>query len=589
MGSRFSRFTTRWLSHRRWLFLAGALAVAVTLPALGTGLGADDYIHRAMLLRVPGFATEPLGLFSFVSAGDDGAAISRSSLPWWFPPDLRIAFWRPVTALTHWLDHALWSESPWLMHLQSLLWYAAAVVLVGLLFQRILGGGWVAGLATLVYAVDPTHALSVQFLAGRNALLGVAFGAATLLLHDRWRRSGHRDGACIAPVLLALGLLSSEGAIATVAYVLAHAVFLDRGTVRSRAISIVPYLLVVMIWRFAYQRLGYGVTASPGYIDPLESPSRFVRAVGERAPPYVLGEWLAPPTELAFLGDLGTVTVCGVVFLVLLLALLSPLLARDRVARFWCAGMLLSLVPACAGPSGDRMLFYVGIGGAALLARLVEHRGGTRPSPLAFSARGLRIVTRAVAVVLIVLHVVLAPPWLAMRILASAKSLQELTAGDQVLARRPDISHKMVVLLDDYRFTGVHLPAVRAFSGLDPVEQVLVLAPVSRYGDSIVLTRPAENTLVMDIESDQIGVVPGDDEHPFVPGDVVRRPHVTIEAQSVRHGRPTRVAFHFDRSLDDPFIVWLGKLENVSRCASPHELNYPTWTPPPVGTAVSLR
>jgi hypothetical protein len=135
---------TGWLSHPRWPLIAGVLAIAVTLPALWTGLVADDYIHRAMLLRLPGFVTEPLGLFSFVPATDAGEAIPSFGLPWWTAPDLRLAFWRPVTALTHGVDYAMWPDAPWLMHLQSLLWYGAAVVLVGLqvrddLTQRVPG------------------------------------------------------------------------------------------------------------------------------------------------------------------------------------------------------------------------------------------------------------------------------------------------------------------------------------------------------------------------------------------------------------------------------------------------------------------
>jgi hypothetical protein len=74
-----------------------------------------------------------------------------------------------------------------------------------------------------------------------------------LLVHDRWRRLGHRDGALLAPATLALGLLSNEGAIATVAYLFAYAAFLDSRTLRSRAISLAPHLLVVIAWRLIYQ------------------------------------------------------------------------------------------------------------------------------------------------------------------------------------------------------------------------------------------------------------------------------------------------------------------------------------------------
>jgi hypothetical protein len=43
----------------RWPFVLAILAAILTLPALWTGLVGDDYIHRAILMRLPGF-TGPL-------------------------------------------------------------------------------------------------------------------------------------------------------------------------------------------------------------------------------------------------------------------------------------------------------------------------------------------------------------------------------------------------------------------------------------------------------------------------------------------------------------------------------------------------
>ena len=59
MISRLWRIITGWLGHSRWPLVAAGLAIAVTIPSLWTGLVVDDYVHRAMLLRLPGFATEP--------------------------------------------------------------------------------------------------------------------------------------------------------------------------------------------------------------------------------------------------------------------------------------------------------------------------------------------------------------------------------------------------------------------------------------------------------------------------------------------------------------------------------------------------
>ena len=59
------------------------------------------------------------------------------------------------------------------------------------------------------------------------------------------------------------------------------------------------------------------------------------------------------------------------VFLTLLFAVLSPLLRREPVARFWALGMVLSLIPICATFPMDRLLFFVGLGAAGLLAQFL--------------------------------------------------------------------------------------------------------------------------------------------------------------------------------------------------------------------------
>ena len=60
--------------------------------------------------------------------------METGAAPWWTLPTLRIAFFRPLAVLTHWADYRLWPDSGVLMHVHSIAWYGA-VLLLGL------GGG----------------------------------------------------------------------------------------------------------------------------------------------------------------------------------------------------------------------------------------------------------------------------------------------------------------------------------------------------------------------------------------------------------------------------------------------------------------
>jgi hypothetical protein len=64
--------------------------------------------------------------------------------PWWTSPGLRLAFFRPLSAISMWVDYQLWPNLPALMHLHSLLLYAALVAAATLLYRRLLGATWCA-------------------------------------------------------------------------------------------------------------------------------------------------------------------------------------------------------------------------------------------------------------------------------------------------------------------------------------------------------------------------------------------------------------------------------------------------------------
>ncbi len=91
-------------------------------------------------------------------------------------------------------------------------------------------------------------------------------------------------GLVVGPALLAASLLSAEAGIATCAYLFAHAVFIDRGILRRRFAALVPYIVVLVIWRSLWSYLGYGVENVGAYIDPLGEPLKYIVAVKNRAP-----------------------------------------------------------------------------------------------------------------------------------------------------------------------------------------------------------------------------------------------------------------------------------------------------------------
>ena len=265
------RITALLVSPRIGMLAVG-IVVVLNLPWATTGWYLDDVMQRAQFLEV-GPLTDSTNMthrmFDFRS-GDAEQILAQKDvglLPWWADDQLKMRFWRPLSALTHVVDYALWPQSGLLMHLHSVTWMAGLVGVLAILYRRLIAAPVVAGLAVLLYALDDAHGLPVAFLANRNAIIATTFGLLTLWAHDRWRRDLWSPGAWVGPLIFLATLLAGEAGTATAAYLLAYAIFLERRTGMARFVTILPHAVVGIGWLAVYMLGGYGADGNSLYIS----------------------------------------------------------------------------------------------------------------------------------------------------------------------------------------------------------------------------------------------------------------------------------------------------------------------------------
>jgi hypothetical protein len=365
------------LASRRFPWMAAALAVVLFLPVLDVGLMMDDYVHR--ILHDGGVQVVPRpnwDMFRFVGPDRAEFALSkdRGDVPWWTPSTFKMAFFRPLAGLWHWADYHYLPDNPGIMHAESVLLFAAMAVVAGLLYRRLIATAWVAGLAALLFAWDDAHSFVVVWIANRNAIMAGFFGLLALWLHDRARRDGARWAAIVAPLALALGMLSGEAALAALGYLAAYALFLDDKTPGERVRSLGPHALVAIGWAAIYKTRGYGTSGSGFYVDPGGEPATFVFAVIKRLPVLLLAQFGLPPADLwpqtadtkvaALLVTVAVLAGLAVVF--------TKVLRKDRTCQFFATGMLFSLIPVCATWPNDRLLLFSGFGAFGLIATFLS-------------------------------------------------------------------------------------------------------------------------------------------------------------------------------------------------------------------------
>jgi hypothetical protein len=542
------------------------LATLLLCFSLDTGLSGDDYVHELIARgshAIPGFVRPPLDLYRFADPSTSPLLIHDGILTWWEDPGAKLAFMRPLSALTHVFDYRLFPRQPWLMHLHSVAW--SLLLFAGLLqlYRALMPSAFEAALALFLYVFDDARGWLVSWIAGRNAVVATSISVWALVFHLRWRTQRRASNAWAATLLLLIALLAGEGATAIVGYIFAYALCIERGDWKQRALSLWPYLAVILPWRMVWKLSGYGVARSGLYFDPLSTPLDFLRVLAERGPILLFAQIGGVWSDIwslmfAFPWLQRTLLTSACIALVLLGYALYPLIRRDPLTRFAVVGTVIATLPACAAFLADRLLTWIAIGGSIALARLfVEYC--ERPESL--RAEALRaLVLPPLILVLLVAKIVLDPIGLPSRARGNLVLRDNIDRAQAGVPSDPSIEHRHVVYLNP---PGVplagYIPIERAAQGIArPAGQVYLATGEA----DLRLTRVDANTLRV---RQRGGFLQSPGSHlfrdPRVPsqlGQRVQLDGLSIEVTGLMpDGRPAEILARFDRTLDDPELFWL--------------------------------
>lgn len=547
----FERLTSLLASSRLCWFIVG-LAILLGLPSLDTGLVGDDLAQQAFLRHQhqagPGVEKGPWwNMFALVEGPRTRTIGLRTAgrYPWWVDPDLHIVFFRPLSVATHHLDHWLWPGSTYLMHLHSVLWHALACALAWVLARRLAPSPVTAGLAALIYTLSFSHTIPVAWLAHRNALVSTVFALLALIAHDRWRRDQRRAAAVAAPLALLASLLSAEAGVVTLAFLLAHALVLERGRVAARLASLLPAVLVVIGWRVAYVALGFGAVGSGAYVDPLGDPLGFVDVfVGRYA--WLIGVSVSPPLIV----QLPAWLWLALTLLMVVVVAVFVLTRRSRLSRFAVLALVLGCVPLVASHPGDRLLVLVSFAAALVLGELLERWLFEPASSWA----------RVGAWLVIVIHVI-APPLAGVMLSSNFDRFGERGTAPVYGALLPDdgLARKGLVIVHAPNYVSAeYLPHMRRAHGLAAPNFLWLL---HEGIEPPTITRIDARTLEL---HDAHGWPPSGfsaywrstSRSPFEVGETIKTVDFVATVLEVDDGRATRVRFVFRSPLEHPSLVW---------------------------------
>lgn len=537
------RWLVRWCKPARMLWLAPLLGFLLTLPSVLSGYVQDDHVLRRHSLETPPHATAPA--WDYFCQRSSAAEIAQyrergiNQVTWWTPDTARACFFRPLASLLHASEFRLFGDSPWVMHVHRALLYALIVFLGAALLARISSTPLACGIACLLFAIDDSHAYSSGWISAANTLLTCVFGLFALLMHDRWRRQQAKAGLLFSLVGFVLSLLSSEGGLALMGYLIAYALFLDSGSWKKRIVTLVPTASIAVGYLVFYAALNLGVKGSFDYLSPTENPWQTALVVLSGTVTGTVSQVLSIPMLGMVLQMTGGVMV-GAVLLAALSVVFRDFLRSSKTVAFFGAGMVLSIVPFAIGMMGDRYLLWAGLGGAGLMGELFAVHVPT--------AKLQRIIGKALMVTNTVVSLVFFVPtlfWLGL-IEANIRKLEGL------------VTPEPTVMLNGHTIADNCAASLRYEKGGQWPEHFYHL-----YEGMEILTikRTGERTLLGGtpngwFASSSISRGTRPKELHFSQGQTFDLKLMTARIEDVtQDGRPHRVSFTFKRDFSE--LVWL--------------------------------
>lgn len=596
-----------------WLGLGLILALLLWFyaPTLSDGLFADDYIAMAILEGKFAAPRKVLDLFNFADGTpEDVRALRRlGSLPWWAPDDFRIAFMRPLSSAVWHFDRWLFGRNYGAYHGHSLAVLFALVLSAGYLYRRLFPAG-VALFATLVFAVDDGLQFPVLWLSNRGGLYALLFGSLALHAHLTWREQNKSAYAVWSALALSVGLLFGEWAIPMLAYITAYELVAARGSLRRRALALLPTFLPALVFLAARAYFQYGARGSGAYVDPGEDPMRFWASVTHRVPVFfadmvwnvpsewwdhgtpwrdwILSLWLFTPEMWVRFPDWHFFQLLLGALAMLAIGLMFQLCRKgltpeeQRGVRFLLLGSIAALVPVVGSFPSSRLTIaaFMGVAPAlALFMRELARRLRALELPSAAGVKAyLRFAWRFVAyagAVGAVVHFQLYSP-LQANIDGRVDYYRTTGAWAQAAELNVDkLPTQRVFMINGGEFTTTFFFAyIWSHAGF-PLPKSYY--PITACPCANQITRTAANELVFR-GMGALYLASGEENMFQSPGrlwregETVRLEGMTVRAEAVIDGRPSRLRFTFERALDDPEYAFLTAL--------PHGVV--RWTPPEI-------
>jgi hypothetical protein len=459
-------------------------------------------------------------------------------------------------------DHAFFGLHPVGYSMHSILWLLMLILGVHFLMKKILPGP-IGILASNVYALSGILAIAVFWASCRHNLIAPCIGVWAFLFYLHWQGKGQNRFFVLSLAGFSLAFLAGEAAIAVIGYPIAYTLFAPREERKSRFISLMPLLLLTLIYLAFYIASGYGAGEGSEYQSPLSAPDAFLKVLPERMSAAVCALFFGGAVDLLAMDPAGKPFlviggICAIIVLIFMLRLSWSLLSNSEkyVIRWMIVGSLLSCVPMAASMTISFHLIVPLIGWSVVIAHLLYSRRLVRQGHHGF----WRWFFQITCLLIFFIQLVVSPSLRLLTPISLKKMMNvRLEAAMKSLDQDiPQIVNKDVIILNASDLVlGLHSYFYRQLYYL-PMPASWRIMYWGR--GEIHLRRAAEKSFEMEFSAKSFL------REKYHPGDIIHLPEMEIKIVSADVSGIQKVLCTLNRPLDDPallFLTWKGKFVPV--------------------------
>lgn len=531
--------------------------ILLLLPTIFAPFHADDFFHLLLLDQTSslhrGSEGTLFGLFSFVDNDIQNRQqlLRFGVLPWWVSDTFYFSFWRPLAEVSHWFDFHLAPYSAMWAHIHSLCWLLLIGWPLSLLVRKTLEARpLLIYLAVAIFLWDGQHVATVSWIANRAALMAAFFSLFCLYFHLQWVTQSGVARLFAALTCLLLALACGEIALSITLYLFFYGLILDpRGWLKGLAV-LWPYAVVVLLYLYMYQKLGFGADTSLSfYISPLSHPSAFFDAALQRFMVYLLAAFTPVMSGALWIGGqkhawLGQgILLAACAFLPILMYCSQAWLKSNKAMAFWFFSGVFSILPVCSALAQDRLTLFQTIGIDVFIAAIIYYSLLDKHSKI----RQVRV-----AKILLFFHLILSPLHLLAGSLFMQQESQRLLNHALNFNQGKDLSGKKMLIFEIAVGQSSTLMGMREVNKSSLPDSVFIAAGVE---GELKVYRQSYNQLVL---TRTPGFVTGYEtafrsveQQPFVVGQTFVMDDVIVEVVSLdKKGHPDNIVLTLDMTSE---------------------------------------